>query len=102
MPRRHRRRHEPASLGVPGERVLPVEPLAVDAVDGDAYTLFVERANEVGARLDEDGATHAAVVEVCRQLDGLPLAIELAAARIRTMSVQEMARRLDERFRLLA
>jgi predicted ATPase/DNA-binding SARP family transcriptional activator len=94
------------ALGVPGERVVPVEPLAVRAdglatEDGDAYALFIERAQESGAALDDDAMTRAAVLEVCRQLDGLPLAIELAAARARTMSMQEMTQRLDERFRLL-
>jgi predicted ATPase/DNA-binding SARP family transcriptional activator len=95
------------ALGAPGERVVPVEPLDVPAdgfsktVDGDAYTLFMERAREAGAALDNDATTRAAVLEVCRQLDGLPLAIELAAARTRTMSMQEMTERLDERFRLL-
>jgi predicted ATPase/DNA-binding SARP family transcriptional activator len=94
------------ALGVPGERVVPVEPLDVRAdgvasEDGDAYALFIERAHEAGAALDDDPMTRAAVLEVCRQLDGLPLAIELAAARARTMSMQEMTQRLDERFRLL-
>jgi predicted ATPase/DNA-binding SARP family transcriptional activator len=94
------------ALGVPGERVVRVEPLDVRAdgvatVDGDAYALFIERAREAGAALDDDAMTRAAALEVCRQLDGLPLAIELAAARARTMSMQEMTQRLDERFRLL-
>jgi predicted ATPase/DNA-binding SARP family transcriptional activator len=94
------------ALGVPGEHVVPVEPLDVrsDGVaseDGDAYALFMERAQGAGAALDDDPNTRAAVLDVCRQLDGLPLAIELAAARARTMSMQEMTQRLDDRFQLL-
>jgi predicted ATPase len=78
------------ALGVPGERVFRVEPLDVPAdghgtVDGDAYELFIERAQQAGAALADDATTRAAVLEVCRQLDGLPLAIELAArCRCRT------------------
>lgn len=78
-------------LGVEGERVVPVHPLP----DADAAALFADRARahrpEFG--LDHDGA--AAVGEICRRLDGLPLAIELAAARIRAMSATELAQRLD-------
>jgi predicted ATPase/DNA-binding SARP family transcriptional activator len=93
-------------LGVPGEIVRPVEPLPQPT----AYQLFAERAATVrpGAAdtgdpgsAGEDGADSAAVREICRRLDGLPLAIELAAARLRALSPRQIADRLDHRFRLL-
>jgi predicted ATPase/DNA-binding SARP family transcriptional activator len=78
-------------LGVEGERVIPVHPLP----DVDAAALFADRAraHRPEFALDHDGAQ--AVGEICRRLDGLPLAIELAAARIRAMSATELAQRLD-------
>ncbi|MEV6553854.1 BTAD domain-containing putative transcriptional regulator [Streptomyces sp. NPDC051597] len=83
-------------LGVPGERVRPVEPLPPDP----AYRLFTERARTV--RPDFDPAEDPeAIAEICRRLDGLPLAIELAAARLRLLSPRQIADRLDDRFRLL-
>ncbi|GAB2957884.1 BTAD domain-containing putative transcriptional regulator [Saccharothrix stipae] len=84
-------------LGVHGEVVSPVPPL-----DGDAAVrLLAERAAAVrpGFAVTPDNAD--AVAEVCRRLDGLPLAIELAAARLRALSVEQLAARLDDRFRLL-
>ncbi|QQM41862.1 BTAD domain-containing putative transcriptional regulator [Streptomyces liliifuscus] len=83
-------------LGVPGESVRPVEPLLPDP----AHRLFTERA--VAAYPDAD-VSHdpAAVDEICRRLDGLPLAIELAAARLRMLTPRQIADRLDDRFRLL-
>ncbi|WP_327289589.1 BTAD domain-containing putative transcriptional regulator [Streptomyces sp. NBC_01198] len=89
-------------LGVPGEVVRPVEPLPPPT----AYRLFAERAAAVrpGAAPygDADGGPDAvAVREICRRLDGLPLAIELAAARLRALSPRQIADRLDDRFRLL-
>ncbi|MGW2933570.1 BTAD domain-containing putative transcriptional regulator [Streptomyces sp. NPDC001156] len=83
-------------LGVPGEAVRPVEPLPPDP----ARRLFLERAAAV--RPDAH-AVHdqAAVDEICRRLDGLPLAIELAAARLRMLTPRQIADRLDDRFRLL-
>ncbi|MBM7173773.1 AfsR/SARP family transcriptional regulator, partial [Streptomyces sp. G44] len=83
-------------LGVPGESVRPVEPLPPDP----AHRLFAERAAAVrpGFAPDEDAA---AVAEICRRLDGLPLAIELAAARLRLLTPRQIADRLDDRFRLL-
>jgi predicted ATPase/DNA-binding SARP family transcriptional activator len=76
---------------------LPVDQLRAF----DAVRLFAERAATArpGFRLDEQ--TSPLVADICRRLDGLPLAIELAAARTRTLPVQEIARRLDDRFRLL-
>ncbi|WP_405907829.1 BTAD domain-containing putative transcriptional regulator [Streptomyces sp. NBC_00828] len=84
-------------LGVPGELLRPVEPLPPDP----ARRLFLERASAV--RPDADAALHdsAAVDEICRRLDGLPLAIELAAARLRMLTARQIADRLDDRFRLL-
>ncbi|MEV8318122.1 BTAD domain-containing putative transcriptional regulator [Streptomyces sp. NPDC059900] len=83
-------------LGVPGEFVRPVEPLPPDP----AYRLFTERA--VAVRPDFDPREDAgAVTEICRRLDGLPLAIELAAARLRLLTPRQIADRLDDRFRLL-
>ncbi|MFJ5260453.1 ATP-binding protein [Streptomyces sp. NPDC088387] len=84
-------------LGVPGESVRPVEPLRPD----QAHRLFAERASAV--RPDPDALLHdrEAVAEICRRLDGLPLAIELAAARLRMLTPRQIADRLDDRFRLL-
>ncbi|MFJ8635196.1 AfsR/SARP family transcriptional regulator [Streptomyces sp. NPDC093568] len=87
-------------LGVPGESVRPVEPLLPD----QAHRLFVDRAAAVSpdaAAALRDGRDQEAVVEICRRLDGLPLAIELAAARLRLLTPRQIADRLDDRFRLL-
>ncbi|MEU8958698.1 BTAD domain-containing putative transcriptional regulator [Streptomyces sp. NPDC048518] len=83
-------------LGVPGESVRPVEPLPPDP----AHRLFTERAVAVRPGFDP-GEDAAAVAEICRRLDGLPLAIELAAARLRLLAPRQIADRLDDRFRLL-
>ncbi|MEU6735593.1 BTAD domain-containing putative transcriptional regulator [Streptomyces physcomitrii] len=83
-------------LGVPGELVRPVEPLPPDP----ALRLFTERATAVRPDFDA-GREAAAVAEICRRLDGLPLAIELAAARLRLLTPRQIADRLDDRFRLL-
>ncbi|MEU3465832.1 BTAD domain-containing putative transcriptional regulator [Streptomyces sp. NPDC006733] len=83
-------------LGVPGETVRPVEPLPPTT----AHRLFAERAAAVRPGFDVERDT-AAVDEICRRLDGLPLAIELAAARLRMLSPRQIADRLDNRFRLL-
>ncbi len=70
--------------------------------DSSAATLFVERAQRRGARhLADAPTTPSAVVEICRRLDGIPLAIELAASRMQSMTVTEVRDRLDDRFRLL-
>ncbi|NGO73426.1 ATP-binding protein, partial [Streptomyces boncukensis] len=83
-------------LGVPGETVRPVEPLPPEP----AYRLFADRAAaaRAGFSTSEDPE---AVAEICRRLDGLPLAIELAAARLRSLTPRQIADRLDDRFRLL-
>ncbi|QHC29192.1 AfsR/SARP family transcriptional regulator [Streptomyces sp. HF10] len=83
-------------LGVPGELVRPVEPLPEPV----ALRLFAERgaAARPGFRVEDDPE---ACAEICRRLDGLPLAIELAAARLRMLTPRQIADRLDDRFRLL-
>ncbi|WFF06530.1 BTAD domain-containing putative transcriptional regulator [Micromonospora sp. WMMD1076] len=96
-------------LGIVGEALDPVPPLRLppaDATPGDALAypsvqLLRDRAAAVRAGFAVTGDNVAAVVEICRRLDGLPLAIELAAARLRTLSPQQVAAGLDDRFRLL-
>ena len=91
------------AVGIPGESVTTVSPLATDGgVTSDAVTLFVERARS--ARRDfelQDPQTAVAVTEICETVDGLPLGIELAAARMAAMSAIEVRDRLADRFRLL-
>ena len=84
-------------LDVPGEAVYSLRPLAPD----DAVTLFVQRAQERQPGLTLESGDAAAIAEICRRLDGLPLAIELAAARTHVLSVAQIAGRLDRRFDLL-
>jgi len=97
-------------LGLDGEHVyrvpsLSLPPSEAEAVDeiavSDAARLFVDRAqaHDSGFRLDQD--TAPLVASVCRRLDGIPLALELAAARLSSMSIQQISQRLDQRFRLL-
>ncbi|OBF02421.1 cyclase [Mycobacterium sp. ACS4054] len=90
-------------LGIPDEQVRPVRSLDVAAgVDSAAVTLFAERAQGISAGFSlADGGEAAAVAEICRRLDGIPLAIELAASRMASMTASEMRDRLDQRFRLL-
>ncbi|MFC8371877.1 BTAD domain-containing putative transcriptional regulator [Streptomyces sp. NPDC057239] len=86
-------------LGVRGELLRPVEPLPEPV----ALRLLADRgaAARPGFRTDADDGTAAACAEICRRLDGLPLAIELAAARLRMLTPRQIADRLDDRFRLL-
>ncbi|MGW6536924.1 AfsR/SARP family transcriptional regulator [Streptomyces sp. NPDC055011] len=89
-------------LGLNGETVVLVEPLA----EADAVRLFAERAAASAAGFPADPAAlapddRARVEEVCRRLDGIPLALELAATRVRALGVRELAARLHDRFRLL-
>ncbi len=83
-------------LGVPGEIVLPVEPLP----DPVALRLLAERAAAARPGFDPQSDPEACA-EICHRLDGLPLAIELAAARLRVMTARQIADRLDSRFALL-
>lgn len=96
-------------LGVTGEALWAVAPLALPDEDADpadiaaapAVRLLRDRAAAVRGDLGDDPATLATTARVCRALDGIPLAIELAAARLRTMPLEQLAGRLDDRFRLL-
>jgi predicted ATPase/DNA-binding SARP family transcriptional activator len=96
-------------LGITGESLLSIAPLsqpmhgvpAQEAVGFPAVRLFAERAAAVSPGFEVDDETVALVIDIVRRLDGLPLAIELAAARLRTLPLAEIARRLIDRFRLL-
>ena len=97
------------ALGVDGEHLFPLSPLPVppegrwtDGVEPyPGVELFLERAQAVEWRFTLSEENHAAVGRLCRRLDGIPLAIELAAVRMRALSVQEIVSRLDDRFQLL-
>ena len=100
-------------LGIGGEAIYRVPSLSLPGPDeaigdaplapgsSDAVALFADRARAHGVALAVDEQTGPLVVSVCRRLDGMPLAIELAAARLRSMSLAELHDRLDQRFRLL-
>lgn len=96
-------------LAITGETLVPVGPLdlpdaqasATEALERAAVRLFLDRAVAVRPGFTVDENNVEAVVAICRQLDGLPLALELAAARLRSMTVRQVADRLDDRFRLL-
>lgn len=84
-------------LGIDGERVHPVHGL-----DGfEAHALFCERAAEADDRFDPTDEDDLVIDTICRRLDGIPLAIELAAARTRSFTVLDLLERLDDRFHLL-
>ncbi|WP_329146457.1 tetratricopeptide repeat protein [Streptomyces niveus] len=84
-------------LQVSGETLLPVEPLQ----QADAIRLFTERATAADPGFTVDSETEEAVAAICRRLDGIPLALELAATRVRALGVHALAARLDDRFRVL-
>jgi predicted ATPase/class 3 adenylate cyclase len=86
-------------LDLDGEQVVPVRPLDAET---DAVSLFVERAQSVDPEFSLDADSLRATEEICARLDGVPLAIELAAARVDTIAPTELAARLDDRFRLLS
>ncbi|HEV3292010.1 MAG TPA: adenylate/guanylate cyclase domain-containing protein, partial [Streptosporangiaceae bacterium] len=97
-------------LGIGGEMIYRVPSLSLPGPDdpdsgtsgsSDAVALFADRARANGVALGVDEQAGPVVVSVCRRLDGMPLAIELAAARLRSMSLAELHGRLDQRFRLL-
>jgi predicted ATPase/DNA-binding CsgD family transcriptional regulator len=98
-------------LQVSGEYVLPVPPLGLPPAEGglslaqleqnEAVNLFVERARSATGVFELTSVNQAAVVEICRRLDGLPLAIELAAVRTRVLSPEQILARLSDRFALL-
>ncbi|MGW1869397.1 ATP-binding protein [Streptomyces mauvecolor] len=85
------------SLRIDGEQVFTLAPMG----DEDALRLFSERAAGVRAGEWPAEGHEAAAAELCRRLDGIPLALELAAGRLGTLSVEQLLRRLDDRFRLL-
>jgi predicted ATPase/class 3 adenylate cyclase len=94
-------------LAVAGEQVVAVPALGVprgddgDLADSDAVRLFVDRARDVQPDFALTTDNAEAVAQLCRRLDGIPLAIELAAARVRTLTPDDLVARLDQRFRLL-
>jgi predicted ATPase/DNA-binding CsgD family transcriptional regulator len=98
-------------LSVPGEHVLPIPPLELPRAQGDesldqlrqneSVELFAERASAASGSFELTASNRAAVVDLCRRLDGLPLAIELAAVRTRVLSVEQILDRLTDRFGLL-
>ncbi|MFF3442966.1 BTAD domain-containing putative transcriptional regulator [Streptosporangium sp. NPDC002721] len=98
------------ALGITGEVLHPVAPLPVprtgtaagEALTYPAVRLFADRAAAVRPGFRVDDANVEQVLGICRALDGLPLALELAAARLRSLPVAEVASRLDDRFRLLS
>src|SRR5207253_4274381 len=98
-------------LQVPGEQVIPIRPLQVPPEDGtepldrlrqnEAVTLFSERAAAASGTWELTDSNQAVIVALCRRLDGLPLALELAAVRTRVLSVEQILDRLTDRFALL-
>jgi predicted ATPase/DNA-binding SARP family transcriptional activator len=84
-------------LRIGGETLWPVPPLAPD----DAVGLFLARARSAGATIEPTDDERGAIADICARLDGLPLAIELAAARTRAFPIAQIAARLNDRFRLL-
>jgi predicted ATPase/class 3 adenylate cyclase len=97
-------------LGIDGERIYRVPSLSLpegdaDTAEGigqsDAVLLFAERARAIQPDLVLDGQSAQLAATICRRLDGIPLALELAAARLSSMSLAQIAARLDQRFRLL-
>ena len=98
------------ALGIDGERVYRVRPLSlpddgavsIEDLDGsDAVTLFVERARSHDSTMVLEDSTAGLVASICRRLDGVPFAIELAAARLASMSLLDLHQRLDQRFSVL-
>ena len=98
------------ALGISGEGLYPVQSLTLPDADtnqlteiaqGEAVQLFVERAQAVQPDFRLTAANARAVAQICQRLDGIPLAIELAAARIRALPADQIAARLDDQFRLL-
>ncbi|WP_091455823.1 ATP-binding protein [Actinokineospora iranica] len=99
------------SIGVPGEQVFPVPPLAVpnpedvhspaDLERYDAVRLFVDRARAVRSSFAVTEENYVHLARLCHELEGLPLAIELAAVRVRSLSVKQLAERLTDRLSLL-
>lgn len=95
------------ALGIDGETVYRVPSLSLpdrsssDLMDYEATRLFVERATKAEPRFHVTAENAAAIIQICRRLDGIPLAIELAAARVKLFTPEQIAERLDDRFKLL-
>ena len=99
------------SLGMLGENTFPVAPFQVPDPDDslspesighyDAVRLFAERASRVVQGFHIDTQNYRTIARICQDLDGIPLSIELTAARLRSLSLEQIVERLDERFRLL-
>jgi predicted ATPase/DNA-binding SARP family transcriptional activator len=95
------------ALGVTAETAWLVPPLSLPEADGrrveesEAVQLFIDRAHAVMPGFEIGTDHRVAVAQICRRLDGLPLALELAAARLRVLTPEQIAARLDDRFRLL-
>jgi predicted ATPase/DNA-binding CsgD family transcriptional regulator len=99
------------ALGISGERVLQVPPLTLPGEAGsepapgsahsEAVALLAARAADAGVRLEDTDATWQLVFDLCRRLDGMPLALELAAVRLRTIGLEELIDRLRDRFAVL-
>ncbi|WP_433189578.1 ATP-binding protein [Actinoallomurus sp. CA-150999] len=100
------------SLGIAGEHILIVppmsvppldhEPQAADLTQSEAVALFLDRAESVVGGFRTDTGSHVTAARICRRLDGIPLAIELAAVRLRALSAQQILDRLTNRFELLS
>ena len=88
-------------LGVAGEHLLQVPPLSADSPGAQAVELFVQRAVAVVPEFRLTPGNAESVAALCRRLDGIPLALELAAGRLRVLSVEQITERLDDRFRVL-
>ncbi len=97
-------------LGIAGERVAAVRPLATPGASlrdpaaiavFESVRLFADRARQVAPDFALTAANAPAIAEVCRRLDGIPLALELAAARVKMLSIEQIREKLDDRFRLL-
>jgi predicted ATPase/class 3 adenylate cyclase len=90
------------ALAIDGEQVVVLPPLPADSADAPAVRLFVDRATALDPRFELTAGNSETVATICRRLDGMPLAIELAAARCTVMSPAELLAGLDDRFRLLS
>jgi non-specific serine/threonine protein kinase len=90
------------SLTLPSENGSPVDQELPDKTQmSEAVQMFVDRAKATDARFKVTPANAPTIAQICRRLDGIPLALELAAARLKVLSVEQVAARLDDRFRLL-
>jgi predicted ATPase/class 3 adenylate cyclase len=95
------------ALGIDGETVYRVPSLSLpdrsssDLMEYEATQLFIERATKAEPRFHATTENAAAIIQICQRLDGIPLAIELAAARVKLFTPEQIAERLDDRFKLL-